>query len=339
MRALLVHPGPSFSVADVYNGWCKGLAANDVQVATLNLDARLNLYTAAQIEREDGTLVHAFDTEGAFRRASAGILEDCFRLLPDIVVIVSGFFVPPEIYAIVRARGIRVVLLHTESPYEDNVQMLRAQHADLNVLNDPTNLADFNEFADTIYIPHGYDPAVHKPGPAVPEYKSDFGFVGTGFESRVQFFNACDFDGVDAIFAGNWTQAAGTPLADRVVHPLDECFDNTDAVKLYNSTKVSANLYRKEAHRDATAEGWAMGPREVELAACGTFFLRESRPEGDELFPMLPTFDGPDDFTDKLRWWLGHDTARQQAAQAARAAVIDRTFERHAQILLRHLAA
>lgn len=32
------------------------------------------------------------------------------------------------------------------------------------------------------------------------------------------------------------------------------------------------------------------------LAACGTFFARDPRPEGDELFPMLPTFTDPGEF-------------------------------------------
>ena len=39
----------------------------------------------------------------------------------------------------------------------------------------------------------------------------------------------------------------------------------------------------------------AMGPREIEMAACRLFFLRDPRPECDEVFPMLPAFDGPED--------------------------------------------
>jgi hypothetical protein len=80
-----------------------------------------------------------------------------------------------------------------------------------------------------------------------------------------------------------------------------------------------------------------MGPREVELAALGVAFLRDPRGEGDELLPMLPTFDGPDDFADKLRWWLSHDRERDEAALKAQAAVADRTFANHAAQLLRLL--
>ena len=81
--------------------------------------------------------------------------------------------------------------------------------------------------------------------------------------------------------------------------------------------------------------GTPMGPREVELAACGSFFLREPRPEGDDLFPMLPTFTEPGDFGDQLRWWLSNEGPRLNAALAAQAAIADRTFTNTAARLLR----
>ena len=113
--------------------------------------------------------------------------------------------------------------------------------------------------------------------------------------------------------------------------------DNATAAKVYRSAKVTANLYRKETSKNGSADGWAMGPREVELAACGSFFLREPRAEGDVLFPMLPTFTEPGEFSDLLRWWLAHPRQRKAAAAAARAAVADRTFKQTSAALLRLL--
>lgn len=338
MRVLVVHPGPEFSVSDVYHGWVKGLRQNGVQVAECNLNDRLSFYSSAQMENDAGELRLAFDTEAAMTMAAKGVEVACFEWWPDMVVFVSCLFVPPQIIDVIRARGIKVVIIHTESPYEDNVQLLRAAHADFNVINDPVNLEMFKAVAPTLYIPHSYDPDIHRPGPADPELKSDFCFVGTGFESRIDFFSSVDWSGLDVLLAGNWQQAVDTPLAPFMLHGLDQCVDNATAVRLYNSTKVSANLYRKEAHRDAHHDGWAMGPREVELAACGTFFLREPRPEGDDLFD-LPTFDGPDDFAEKVRWWASHDDARIEAASRARAVVADRTFQKHTAELLRLAAA
>jgi spore maturation protein CgeB len=168
--------------------------------------------------------------------------------------------------------------------------------------------------------------------------KSDFFFCGTSFDSRVEFFDQCDFNGIDIKLGGNWQR---DNLDDRyvewLVHPPDECLDNELTQQFYTSTRASLNLYRREAQRPELAEGWSMNPREVELAASGTFFLRDPRGEGDEVLDMLPTFEGPQDFMERLRWWLNHDSERAAVALKARAAIQDRTFLRNAAELMRHI--
>ena len=107
-----------------------------------------------------------------------------------------------------------------------------------------------------------------------------------------------------------------------------------DAADLDRSTKVSLNLYRKEAATPDLVDGWACGPREIELAACGAFFLREPRGESDQLFPMLPTFTEPAEVGDLARWWVAHPDERDTAARKAREAVAARTFRANAAELL-----
>ena len=339
MRALVVDAGPAFSVADVGAGWVEGLAEAGCTVASFNLSDRLAFYSSAGREDEStGEFVRMLDEVGAARLASKGIETVCFEFLPDVVIIISCFYVPPDVLDIIRARGIKVVILHTESPYEDDRQLARAGHADLNILNDPTNIDAFRDVAPAEYFGHAYRPALHCPGPVTPDLRSDFAFVGTGYASRIAFLEAIEWHGVDVALAGNWQQLeAGSPLRKFVAHDLAECVDNSQAVDIYRSTLASANIYRQEAERPELSAGWAMGPREVELSATGTFFLREARGEGDEVLPMLPTFDCPADFRAKLRWWLAHDDERQAAAQAARAAIADRTFAASAARMLRLL--
>lgn len=104
---------------------------------------------------------------------------------------------------------------------------------------------------------------------------------------------------------------------------------------MYRSAKVGINLYRREQEIPGEAVGWAVGPREVEMAACGSFFLRDPRPEGDALFPSLPTFTSPGEASELLRWWLNHPDERADAAAKAREAILDRTFDQAAARLLR----
>lgn len=336
MRVLVTHPGPHFSVADVHSGLVSGLRANDCEVVDFNLDRRLDFYVNAQLEI-DGEMKKAFDYESACALAAKGVEAACYEFWPDVVVIVSGFFLPPDLYNLMRARHHHVVLWLTECPYEDDRQLHQVGHADTVIVNDPTNLERFREVNPrTFYIGHGYDPTIHHTFGYKTSLASDFCFVGTGYQSRIEFFEKVDWAGLRVQFAGNWLQVEeDSPLAPLLMHERGQCVGNADAADLYRAAKVSANVYRKEAETDALAHGWAMGPREVELAACETFFLREPRGEGDDLLWMLPTFTEPGEFGDLVRWYLNHPDDRKQRAAKAAEAIAGRTFKANAANLLR----
>lgn len=333
----MIEPGPSFSVSDVARGWVRGLQSMGVEVATFNYSDRLNFYTAVHVKHPGSTeFVKPFTTEEGVQLAAKGISATAFEWWPDLVIICSGFYVPDWVYDVLRARRMKTVLLCTESPYEDDTQLERAAKVDWVVLNDPTNMPRFRAVNPNVcYVPHAYDPTIHHPRPPDAEMMSDFCFVGTGYPSRVEFLEQVDWTGIDVALAGNWQWAEeGSILRKFLAHDIEQCLPNEDTARMYASTKASANIYRREAQRDELIAGWAMGPREVELAAIGTFYLREARGENEVILPMLPAFDGPGDFGEKLRWWLAHDEARHEATIAAHLAVADRTFPANAERLL-----
>ncbi len=148
-----------------------------------------------------------------------------------------------------------------------------------------------------------------------------------------------DWSGIDLALAGHWKNAKGTSLEKYVGHDIDQCLDNDDTAVAYRSTQMSFNIYRTEAEHAGNSFGWAVGPREIELAACGTFFARQPRGEGDDLFPMPPTFETPEELEAVIREWLPRHADRTAAAMDARAAIADRTFPKHAAHLLRLLDA
>jgi hypothetical protein len=341
VRILVVAPGPHFSVADVQRGWTKALARLGHDVRTYNLDDRMAVWGAAEIGG------HKIDPETALRWAIEPLGAACYLWWPDIIFIVSGFFITDDLWEAWKTRTHKTVLLCTESPYEDSGQFEKVANyePDVVLLNDPQNLEVFwTIHKKCVYVPHAYDPEIHSPGPALPEWASDHVFVGTAYRSRLDFYSRCDWRDIDLKLAGNWGQAEGTCLERFVIHPIDQCFENADAVHLYRSTKVGANLYRArgtegvgEAGDESLVEGVACGPREIELAATRTFFLREPRAEGDRLFPFLPTFTEPAEFGELLRYYLKHDEQREDAARRAQEAIADRTFDAHARRLMQLL--
>jgi len=350
MRVLIVHPllGPDFSVHDVFTGWYEALKELGVEVAPFNLNDRLVAFANAladthQYDETGHPIVkNMFTEEGVFYAAMEGLSHALLTFWPDVVLCVSGFFLNAGTMQLMRMRNFKIVMLCTEAPYQDSEQLERGQLADLVLLNDPVNLEMFREHVPAEYMPHAYRPSLHRPrqGPRNPELASDLCFIGTAFPSRVSFFELMDLDGIDVLLGGNeWGKLdPSSPLARCVGSGLGEpdCVDNEQGVRLYQHAKTGINLYRRETSitEGWDGEAWAMGPREVEMAACQLFFLRDKREEGNEVFPMLPVFDGPQDASEKLRWWLAHDRERERAAERARAAIADRTFENNAKRFL-----
>jgi hypothetical protein len=336
MRWLLGHPGPHFSVHDVYEGWIEGLRDCGEQVFTFNLGDRITFYDAAMIEVEerdaDGNMQarKAMPRGDAVQLAAEGLVNAAMKCWPHVILAVSAFFYPTWMLDLFRSRGMKVVLLHTECPYQDDEQLDRAAHSDINLLNDPVSLPRYAELGPAAYMPHAYRPSVHYPAAAGTVADYDLAFVGTGFPSRVQFFDRMNLDGLKVKLAGPWEDPAQWADFDH-----DDCIDNTETAGIYRQSRAGINLYRREGEQTWDGGAVAMGPREVEMAACGLFFLRDPRPEGDQVLDMLPRFTGPGDASDQLRWWLAHDLQRESAARKAREAIEGRTFASNARALMR----
>lgn len=340
MRVLMVHPGPSFSVADVYNGWRDAFLELGCEVFEAHLDSDLNVFTAAEFTHgETGERAKLFSLEAAWQLSMRSLYAECFRTWPDLVFNVYGMMVSPNVLRTIRGRGIKVATLYTESPYEDPTQLERAGVPDLVMVNDPTNLEAFKAVnRNSFYQPHCYRPEVHKPGRVSEQFRSDFCFVGTGYKSRVEFLEQVDWSGIDVTLAGHWRYLQDdSPLMQFLAHEREHCCDNSETVKLYRGTKVSANLYRQETEEGADHRGWAMGPREVELAATETFYLTEARGENREVLPMVPTFTEPGEFGELVRYFLAHPRERNRIARQARAQIADRTFVNAASTFLQRL--
>lgn len=343
MKILLVHPGPDFSVSDVFNGWKKALEDQGHQVMVYATNERLLFFADAKMYNRQTEAYEAAMGDGqAVMAAYEGLGHHLYTFWPDAVVFVSAFYVRPEMLEVIRAHGHKVVILHTESPYQDDEQLLRAQHADINILNDPTNLDEYRMFGPAEYIPHAYDPDVHHPGSGPRDI--DFTFVGSMFPSRVEFFERM-FSYVGTNWLNSHSIALGGQawsnkrldnsfLLDYLGHERHHAMDNTDVADVYRESKLGINVYRTEGEITQAGKGWSMGPREVELAACGLPFLRDSRPESDELFPFLPAFSGPEDAADILKWYHEDEKRMQSLGELARNVVADRTFENNAKRLM-----
>ena len=346
MRWLLIHPGPSWSVADVFNGWSEALTGLGETVEEYPLDAALQFFNSALAEtgrtlpcgcRE---VRKYLDREQASRLALDPILAAASRFWPDVILCTSAFFMQPWLLEILRDRRHKIVMLMTESPYQDDFQLKAAAYADLTLLNDPVNIDAYRQVGPAVYMPQAYREKIHYPPAPGTEPEYDLAFVGTGFPSRVRFFHQMDLAGLNVRLGGLWMDLPeDSPLRDwtAITDDTGDCVDNPEVAGIYRRARTGINFYRRESEDGHAGEGWAIGPREVEMAACGLFFARDPRPESDELFPMLPSFTSPGEAGDIIRWAVRHPAVTAELAGKARAAVQGRTFTEHAKKLLRLL--
>jgi spore maturation protein CgeB len=325
-----VKPGPRFSVEDVANGWIKGLKANGHEVIEFDLANRMQFFHEGFVALNKENKIEGDVTLHMVANNAAVMLQGaCWEHSPDVVMIISGFYLPPSFYVHAR-RQHKTVLMLTESPYEDDWQIEAASFADMCIVNDDINLDQFNERTPSFYYGHGFDPDIHHPGVGNPDLLCEFSFVGTGYQERIEYLEQVDWSGLNAILGGNWPGVEkGSPLEPLLLHSKDSCLDNKISADLYRSSIMSANIYRKQATHSTV--GNACGPREIEMAACGLFFFREPRPESDRLFPMLPVLPEPQRLHEEIRYWLEHSEERQQKIDLARENIQHRSFHLLAQ--------
>ena len=306
------------------------MRANGVDVAELNLSDRLEFYARAWVKQDDGTLRAAFSDDAAVAMAAKGIETACYEWWPDVVVIVSGFFIPPKLWGCSPAAPITS---STGAPNPRTRTTGRppppATPTPSSSTTRPTSSSTgptSTRARSTCRTPT--TPTSTIPGPPTPTWPvtSCSSAPGSRPASNGSSRSTGPGSTPGSPATGTWS-TDDSPLIPLLMHERGHCIDNADTAGLYRSAKASANLYRQEHSDGAHADGWAIGPREVELAACGTFFFRDPRGEGDELFPTLPIVTDRKRSATSCGGGCPTTPIRDAAVDAARLAVADRTFE------------
>ena len=123
MKILAVHPGASYSTHDVYVGMIGGLAEQGHEITHYRLDGRIagaGSWLSHQVRRAK-RMGHpiTYSSADVVYQASVGCIERALRLQPDWVLVVSGMYFHPDAFIMLRRAGLRVAVLLTESPYDE----------------------------------------------------------------------------------------------------------------------------------------------------------------------------------------------------------------------------
>jgi spore maturation protein CgeB len=347
MKFLAVHPGASFSTADVYSGLIPAFQRLGVDIWKVALDARILrsgqwLHWLWKKQYESFPEPNPADV---MYHAGQGILERALRQQVDWVVIFSAMYLHPDWLVLLRRAGIRTAVILTESPYDDIPHQRIAPYVDVLWTNDRASLDALRTLnPHTYYLPTGYDATRHYPAPydgPTTVKRHDVVFVGTGFRERIDLLQGVNWEGIDLGLYGTWSMLGSRSKLRQYVRGGN--LDNTVTTLLYRRARIGLNLYRTSMgfghHVEHVRVAESMNPRAYELAACGLFHLSEGRPEVQEKFGnLVPIFASSSELEQQIRHYLGCSEARQRVAEALPECVRGDSYDARAQQVLADLA-
>lgn len=322
MRIVFVWPVVRMSIWDVAVGHRKALGRilGEENIKDYHLDKRTALFNKMFEE------VLGRDEAMAGKMATEAVLPEALYHNADAVLIFSGLnFHPAGLWLLERCR-IPTAVYFTESPYEDDEQFEWGSTS--SSLQAMTNDLYSAEKFGWNYLPHAYNPEVHFPGgvnPVLPQH--DVVFIGSGWPERQQFIEKVDWTGINLGLYGMWPGIKGD-------HPLTKFYThgnvrNEDTAQLYRNSKICLNFHR------GSPTARSMGPRCVEIAACGAFQLSDPREELLHVFgESVPTFETPEDLSEAIRYFLSNDIGRHKLAKESLARVASHTFDARTPLVL-----
>lgn len=372
-RVMVIDPGASWSTADVCNGLLHGLQQHGVEIVLYRLASRIDhvsrFLNSAWRRKQKNLKKLAAQSDVAFKQAAEQAIRDhqhekpnrvdiiheagvgsitmALHHMPDVVVIVSAMYFHPNLIALLKRAGMKVVVLFTESPYDLQKELNVARGvAETSIdgcwTNERSVVAAFNAVLPgrAGYLPHGWHPDHHKAGwqPGDDGVSAhDVVFVGSAFQERVEWFEAIDWTGIDLGLYGTWDEVPKNSPLQKFIR--GKITDNRMTAALYRRAKVGLNLYRqsigwgKNAPRISHAV--SLNPRAYELAACGAFHVSDYRQEVAEVFgELVPTFKTPGEAEALIRIWLQDEAGRRRISDALPACVAESSWVHRARTVI-----
>ena len=295
-------------------------------------------------------------TAPSYRREfGAHVLDRVRRQQPDVVVVYKGFAVRPELLAAIRDLGPVIVNVYPDfSPHAYGHAHRQAVGAyDIVISTKPFHPALWKQTYGydnrCVFVPQGYDPALHLASNPPSEFLFDLVLVATYRatygELMVELAQRLGDRDLSVAVGGNGWGA----IQDRL--PRHWCFPGAvqgrGYVSLLRQGKICIAPLTHERLIDGHRQpGDVDTTRTYELPAAHCFFIHQRTDYARGLYgeDEVPMYEGAAELAAMVRHYLGHEDERvRMAATAHRRAVpaysLDQRASEIVHILQRELAA
>lgn len=248
---------------------------------------------------------------------------------PDVVIVYKGHAVSADWVKALRTRGVLTVNVYPDcSPHahgDDHRQAVGAY--DLVISTKPFHprfwLSVYGYRNRCVFVPQGYDPALHLISRPVDETCFSVTMVATwrleyGVMMR-ELGKILRRRKLSVAIAGNgWT-------AHRTDYPVNWVYGGGRQGRSYLDWLRQGDIVIAPLTREVVVEGQRQpgdedSTRTYELAAANCFFIHRRTPYAQSLYDEsseVPMFDTPAELADNILYYLDHPEVRQRMAKAA----------------------
>lgn len=360
-KIILVHPGHGISTLDVYTGAGDALAAAGHDVKPYDLRNRLQFYTDAVKMKIEGTN-RKISIDQVYEIACQGLLVNILKYMPDMVLYITGQYIPPGIPALIKERfpTVKQVVWYTESPYMLAHEIVRTPMFDYVFTCDKVCEPIYKKFHPenrVYYLPTAYNSKlewnVELRRWENVLYSSELFFVGSEVPGRLSFLQE-----LAPLLEGkiNFKIFGAFPSVDRGFVPELKKFYSPKTLNKFQVAKYikkacitlnhfrvneSKRIVRNRKTNKSTIEEvipYSLSPRVYEILATGGFCLTQYRKEFDD----LDLKDGRDvvfytdarDCAEKVLYYIEHSKERRKIQIMGQDKILEHTYFNRIDILL-----
>lgn len=250
---------------------------------------------------------------------NSAICERIKGFRPDVLLVYKGAFVLPETLDYAKSKSVSIVNFYPDvSMYSHGSLLPKAMPKyDLVFTTKTFGINDLKEkmgVNNAKFIPHGFDPDIHKkiniPADEVNDFICDVSFIGTWSAKKEALLKKVkqSLPNVNLKIWGAQWEKAGEALNGAITNMV--VYGDLYSYAI-NASKINLGILSEQVH--GASSGDLITSRTFHITGAGGFLLHEKNEESIQYYrenEECAFFDSGDDLVEKIRYYLGNEEQR-----------------------------
>ncbi|MFN3998543.1 glycosyltransferase [Algoriphagus sp.] len=275
------------------------------------------------------------------------IIQAFDRFLPDFVLVYKGAFVFPSTLDFFKSKGVKIINFYPDVSFHTHGTLLQKTLPKYDKIFTTKSFGakDYQEqlgLKDVVFVPHGFDPEVHKSieKEFIPsDYFCDVSFIGTYSPKKQKILEAITqrFPSINLKIWGTQWEKCTTRILYRHIQPSG-VFGDLYAAAI-GASKINLGILSEQVK--GASSGDLITSRTFHIPASKGFLLHEKNEESILYFKEnveAGFYESIPDLLDKIEYFLNNETERLQIAAAGyQRSLKEHSLDQRAQTVISHI--